>query len=92
EDLPFLGRTEFEGPEDEGRLLIGRVESLRDDYLHRMAARRQSLRDIARRAGWGFAPHRTDRPPQTALLALYNALNNNLGGEMGGGLGGGTGP
>ena len=96
EDLPFLGRTEFEGPEDEGRLLIGRVESLRDDYIDRMAARRQSLRDIARRAGWGFASHRTDRPPQTALLALYSALSNDFGGEMvgemGGRLGGGTGP
>ncbi|MDP6687882.1 MAG: DUF58 domain-containing protein [Alphaproteobacteria bacterium] len=96
EDLPFLGRTEFEGPEDEGRLLIGRVESLRDGYLQRMAARRQSLRDITRRAGWGFAAHRTDRPPQTVLLALYNALSNNLAGNLrvnvGGGLGGRSGP
>ncbi|MDA1099075.1 MAG: DUF58 domain-containing protein [Proteobacteria bacterium] len=79
EDLPFQGRTEFEGLEGEGTLLIGRVESLRDDYLRRMAARRLGLIDICRRVGWGFAQHRTDRPPQTALLALYNALGNELG-------------
>jgi uncharacterized protein (DUF58 family) len=78
EDLPFHGRTEFEGLEDEGRLIVGRVESLRDDYLRRMADRRQSLVDIARRAGWGFAPHRTDRPPQTALLGLFQALSSGL--------------
>ncbi|MDP7547387.1 MAG: DUF58 domain-containing protein [Alphaproteobacteria bacterium] len=76
EDLPFLGRTEFEGLEGEGKVLIGRVESLRGDYLRRMADRRLGLRDICRRVGWGFAQHRTDRPPQTALLGLYNALGN----------------
>jgi uncharacterized protein (DUF58 family) len=83
EDLPFQGRTEFEGPEGEGKVLIGRVESLRDDYLRRMAARRLGLADICRRVGWGFAQHRTDRPPQTALLALYNALGNDLDGGAG---------
>ncbi|MBT5191753.1 MAG: DUF58 domain-containing protein [Rhodospirillaceae bacterium] len=77
-DLPFRGRTEFEGLEDEGRLVIGRVESLRDGYLARMAARRQALLDIARKVGWGFAQHRTDRPPQTALMGLYQALSSGL--------------
>ncbi len=78
DDLPFRGRTEFEGLEDEGRLVIGRVESLRDDYLRRMADRRRGLLDIARRSGWGFAQHRTDRPPQTALLGLFQALSDGL--------------
>lgn len=78
DDLPFRGRTEFEGLEDEGRLVIGRVESLRDDYLRRMADRKRGLLDIVRRSGWGFAQHRTDRPPQTALLGLFHALNDGL--------------
>ena len=81
EDLPFQGRTEFEGLEGEGKILIGRVESLRDDYRLRMAVRREGLNDIARRAGWGFAVHRTDRSPQTALLALYRALSGGLDGQ-----------
>ncbi|MDP6344504.1 MAG: DUF58 domain-containing protein [Alphaproteobacteria bacterium] len=79
EDLPFRGRTEFEGLEAEGRYIVGRVESLRTAYHDRMSARHQSLIDITRHAGWRFAAHRTDRPPQTALLALYGAL-----GEIGG--------
>ena len=81
EDLPFQGCTEFEGLEGEGKILIGRVESLRDDYRLRMAVRREGLNDIARRAGWGFAVHRTDRSPQTALLALYSALSGGLDGQ-----------
>ncbi len=84
EDLPFQGRTEFEGLEGEGKVLIGRVEGLRDDYLRRMADRRLGLADICRRVGWGFTQHRTDRPPQTALLGLYNALDNDLDGRAGG--------
>jgi uncharacterized protein (DUF58 family) len=82
EDLPFRGRTEFEGLEDEGRLVVGRVESLRDDYLRRMADRRQGLFDIARRSGWGYSVHRTDRPPQIALLGLYQALSDGLEGRV----------
>ena len=78
EDLPFQGRTEFEGLEGEGKVLIGRVESLRDEYRLRMALQREGLNDIARRAGWGFTAHRTDRTPQTALLALYSALSGDL--------------
>jgi hypothetical protein len=26
-------------------------------------------------AGWGFSMHRTDHPPESALLALYAALS-----------------
>jgi len=87
EDLPFQGRTEFEGLEGEGTILIGRVESLRDDYLRRMADRRLGLIDICRRVGWGFTQHRTDRQPQTALLGLYNAMGNELDNNPDGGAG-----
>ena len=32
------------------------------------------LDDIARRVGWRCLHHRTDRPAEAALLALYTAL------------------
>ncbi len=44
-----------------------------DDLLGQ--AERAGLRAIARSAGWIFAAHRTDQPPQSALLALYAALS-----------------
>ncbi len=74
ETLPFAGRVRFEGLEDEPSLLVSRVENLREAYLARMAARIQSLKDLAMATGGTFAAHRTDHPPQTALLALYEAL------------------
>lgn len=73
--MPFRGRNRFLGLQREGDLLVGRSEALRDGYLGRLDAHQQALRDLARRLGWTFTVHRTDHPPQTALLALYMALS-----------------
>jgi len=74
EELPFHGRTRFEGFEGDGELVVGRVEGLQVAYRQRMTARTEALTNQARRIGWSFSRHRTDRPPQTALLALYRAI------------------
>jgi uncharacterized protein (DUF58 family) len=74
ETLPFDGRVRFEGLEREDPLLISRVETIRGAYTDRLAHHRAALGMIARAAGWTFGTHRTDRPPHTALLALYSAL------------------
>jgi uncharacterized protein (DUF58 family) len=74
ETLPFAGRVRFEGLEGEAPFLVSRVENLRAAYLARLAARSESLKDLAQKTGGTFSIHRTDHPPQTALLALYEAL------------------
>jgi len=78
EDLPFKGRTHFEGLEGEGRYLVGRTESLRDEYRNTFAARQAALRAMTRSVGWTFISHRTDRPPQSAMLALYRMLTERV--------------
>lgn len=75
ETFPFTGRIHFEGPENEGDLIIGRVESVRRDYTDAMNAHRRGLETLVRHAGWTVATHRTDRPPESALLALYLVLS-----------------
>jgi uncharacterized protein (DUF58 family) len=72
--LPFNGRVRFEGLEGEGAALIGRVETVRSEYIELIEAHRASIVDIARRLGWGFTAHHTDHAPHAALLALYTAL------------------
>ena len=76
--LPFNGRIRFEGMEGEGAALIGRVEMVREEYVALMGNHRQALGDIARAVGWSFATHRTDKPPQSALLALFGALSDSI--------------
>ena len=71
----FDGKT-FEGLEGEGRLLLSRVESVRDDYARKFEAHHRGLSAIARAVGWSYARTRTDSPPQTALLALYQQLSD----------------
>ena len=79
EDLPFTGRARFAGLEGEQSTVIGRVEAVRSEYHRRLAAQRAELAAIARANGWTFLTHRTDRPPETALLSLYLALSGQLG-------------
>lgn len=73
-DFPYEGRNRFLGLEGEGRLLVGRAETLADAYRNRLAAHRDALETLARRTGWSTIQHRTDRPAATALLALFLAL------------------
>ncbi len=74
ESLPFSGRVLFEGCEGEGGVLLGRVESRREEYRARLIAHRDSLQAIARVFGWTYLLHHTDQPPAPALLSLYAGL------------------
>ena len=74
ESLPFHGRVRFEGMENEGEIVIGQVDAIRNGYQELMQAQRQGLRDIARAVGWTYIHHHTDQPPQTALLSLFMAM------------------
>lgn len=83
ETLPFAGRIRFAGCEQEGDLLVRRAEDLRGSYALKLAAHRDGLAAMARGLGWTFATHRTDQPPQTALLALHVRLATpRLGGRV----------
>jgi uncharacterized protein (DUF58 family) len=75
EDLPFEGRARFMGVESDGDITVGRVEGLRQEYHARIAGRRDALAALTKAAGWTYAVHRTDSPPQMALLGLYGALS-----------------
>ncbi|MBV8535471.1 MAG: DUF58 domain-containing protein [Alphaproteobacteria bacterium] len=75
ETLPFNGRTRFVGLENDGEMLVPRVEALREDYQAALASHVAGLADIARQVGWTFLSHRTDRPPETTLLALFMAFS-----------------
>src|ERR1700761_3865441 len=72
--LPYHGRIRFRGLESDGDALIPRVESVRDAYAERLKAQQDGISSICATAGFGFGVHRTDHPPEMALLTLYEAL------------------
>lgn len=73
-DLPFEGRTEFEGVEDATRLLVPRAEDLQEAYRKRLTQLQATLADTARSLGWSFTKHQTDHSPTSALLSLYGHI------------------
>lgn len=74
ETLPFHGRTEFIGIEDNARWLTDRAEGLRETYRWRLLAQREALQEICRKCGWSFLLHHTDRPAAEPLLHLIMRL------------------
>lgn len=73
-DFPFKGRSEFLDLEERLDLVVGRSESLAEAYQRKISAITETLRSTCSRRGWTFARHRTDKPPQTALLSLFAGL------------------
>ncbi|GAB5448473.1 DUF58 domain-containing protein [Gymnodinialimonas sp.] len=74
EAFPFDGRTLFESMSGTIRFETLKAKSLREEYLARLAARKDALRDMTRRTGWRFHVHHTDQPAEPTLLWLYQAL------------------
>jgi uncharacterized protein (DUF58 family) len=72
--LPYTGRVRFQGADRLQQALIPRVESVRSAYAERLADQQRGLATICTAAGFGFLIHRTDHPPEAALLALYTGL------------------
>jgi uncharacterized protein (DUF58 family) len=75
EDFPYLGRTRFEAVKGPDNQTLGRAESVAGEYRARFRAHGEAVALLARRLGWNYTTHRTDRPPQTALVALYADLS-----------------
>jgi uncharacterized protein (DUF58 family) len=71
EDFPFSGRMRFEDAKGSLSETIGRAETVAGAYRARFKAHAEAVGMLARKLGWSYIAHRTDKPPQTALIALY---------------------
>lgn len=75
EAFPFDGRTIFESMTGAQSFETRRARALRDDYVERLAERRDALDRLANQTGWTYLCHHTDQPAQSALMWVYNALS-----------------
>ena len=71
EDFPFAGRTRFESARGDESEIFGRAETVRAAYRTRFRAHGEAVAELARRLGWSCLVHRTDKRPETALIALF---------------------
>jgi uncharacterized protein (DUF58 family) len=76
ETLPYSGRTEFIGIEDQERWTADRAEALRGEYREALLAHRAKLEEAAKRLGWSFMVHHTDRSAAEPILSLIMRMGN----------------
>ncbi|MCP5072436.1 MAG: DUF58 domain-containing protein [Rhodobacteraceae bacterium] len=74
EEFPFDGRTIFESMRGTLRFETRRAKAIRDDYLTKLAERKNALEALARRTGWLYTCHHTSAPAQPALMWIHNSL------------------
>ena len=75
EDFPYTGRTRFESVEGKLNETLGRAESVASAYRARFKAHSETVAQMARKIGWNYLAHRTDKPAQMALVALFADLS-----------------
>lgn len=75
ETFPYSGRIEFEEPEGAGSITVGRAEAWAADYIERVALHRAAVNAEAKRLGWSFTIHRTNRPASDLLLSLHARMS-----------------
>lgn len=76
ETFPFAGETLFRDPLGGEAFRAGEARALRDGYAAKLAEHKEALREAARRAGFLFLVHHTDRPAAEAALALLMGLGD----------------
>jgi uncharacterized protein (DUF58 family) len=79
ETLAYEGRMEFRSPEGNERWVADRVETLRPEYQKKLAEHRRRIEEAAKRIGWSFLVHHTDRPAAEPLLTLIMRLQGMAG-------------
>lgn len=73
-DFPYTGRTKFSRPGTTLDRLFGRAETVRDEYLEKLATHEAALTRLATQMGWALVKHRTDAKAINGAAAVQVAL------------------
>ena len=68
--FPFEGRTKLSRPGTDNERILGRAETMREEYMRRFTAQREALSTLAARMGWALVTHVTGSPALSAAARL----------------------
>lgn len=68
--FPFEGRTKLSRPGTGEERILGRAETMRDEYMRRFTEQREGLSALAARLGWGLVTHVTGSPALSGAARL----------------------
>ncbi|MEH6409516.1 MAG: hypothetical protein V7741_03240, partial [Hyphomonas sp.] len=75
-DFPFQGRVKLHRPGDQGERILGRAETMRDEYKRKFAEQREALLKLATQIGWRLVTHTTATPSLHGAAHLKMALES----------------
>ncbi|MAN45551.1 MAG: DUF58 domain-containing protein [Alphaproteobacteria bacterium] len=70
ESFPFEGRVKLRRPGTTADRILGRAETLREDYLRRFAEQRAGLKTLAHQMGWRLVTQTVGQPSLEAAARL----------------------
>lgn len=73
-EFPYSGRTRFNRPGTSLDRLFGRAETVRTEYLEKLAEHESQLQSLAASMGWAIVKHRTDQSALRGAAALFAVL------------------
>lgn len=74
-EFPFEGRVKLSRPGTLLERILGRAETVRDNYLERFDQNRDELRALAGDIGWRLIEHETSETPIKGAAALHAVLS-----------------
>ena len=74
EGFPFQGRIRFSRPGTVFQRILGRAETLQEDYLSKFQENREAMTALAAKLGWRFISHSTGDLALTGGALLRNTL------------------
>ncbi|MGE0742897.1 MAG: DUF58 domain-containing protein [Hyphomonadaceae bacterium] len=78
EDFPFRGRTLFQAPGARTEALLGRAETVREQYAERLETHRRAIRELGASMGFPALLHRTDHGAAPALALLISLVSEHF--------------
>ncbi len=80
-DFPFEGRVRLGRPGEALRRILGRAETLREEYKRKFRENREGLQALADRLGWRLVQHTTGDVPLKGAAKLKGAMES-FGGKV----------
>ncbi len=74
EDFPFQGRIRFSRPGSIFQRILGRAETLQEDYFSKFQENRAGMTALAAKLGWRFITHSTGEPALNGAASLRQTL------------------
>ena len=74
--LPYKGRVNFKSEEHKTSVMIGNVESIKNDYLEKFNTHYNKFKEIIHSYSWNYISHGTNKSATDTVRKIYHLISN----------------